>query len=133
MKLPTNWNERFQMVGNGGWAGNIRFGPIDAGVQAGYATTSTDLGHDEKKDPGAEFAYPSPQNPTAARKLVDYGYLAVHETALLAKKVIRAYYGSDPKYSYWVGCSDGGRAALMEAQRYPEDFDGYVVGARFFT
>ena len=132
VKLPANWNERFQMVGNGGWAGTISFGPMDAAVREGYATTSTDTGHDEKKDPGAEFAYPSPGNPTAARKLVDFGYLAVHETALLAKKVIHAYYGRDPRYSYWVGCSTGGRQGLMEAQRYPEDFDGYVVGAPVF-
>jgi feruloyl esterase len=98
-------------------------------VRAGYAAASTDTGHDAKKDPGASFAYPGPNNPNAARKLIDHGYLAVHETALLAKKIIRAYYGSDPQYSYWVGCSTGGREGLMEAQRYPEDFDGYVIGA----
>ena len=129
VKLPTNWNNRFEMVGNGGWAGTISVAAMDTAVRAGYATTSTDTGHDAKKDPGASFAYPGPNNPNAARKLIDHGYLAVHETALLAKKVIRAYYGSDPNYSYWVGCSTGGRQGLMEAQRYPEDFDGYVIGA----
>ncbi|MGB6946793.1 MAG: tannase/feruloyl esterase family alpha/beta hydrolase [Bryobacteraceae bacterium] len=129
VKLPTNWNERFQMVGNGGWAGVISLPQVDAAVRAGYASTSTDTGHDEKKEPGASFAYPGPNNPNAERKVVDFGYLAVHETALLAKKMIQAYYGADPKYSYWVGCSTGGREGLMEAQRYPEDFDGYVVGA----
>ena len=82
-----------------------------------------------KKEPGASFAYPGPGNPNAARKVIDFGYLAVHETALLARKMIRSYYGSEPEYSYWVGCSTGGRQGLMEAQRYPEDFDGYVVGA----
>lgn len=129
VKLPANWNNRFQMVGNGGWAGTISIAAVDTAVRAGYAATSTDTGHDAQKDPGATFAYPGPNNPNAARKLIDYGYLAVHETALLAKKMIRAYYGSDPRYSYWVGCSTGGRQGLMEAQRYPEDFDGYVVGA----
>jgi len=129
VKLPTNWNERFQMVGGGGWAGTISLAQVDAAVREGYASTSTDTGHDAQKEPGAIFAYPSKDNPNAARKLIDHGYLAVHETALLAKKMIRAYYGADPRYSYWFGCSTGGRQGLMEAQRYPEDFDGYVVGA----
>jgi hypothetical protein len=129
VKLPSEWNNRFQMVGGGGWAGTISLAAMDTAVRAGYATTSTDTGHNAEKEPGAIFAYPSPSNPHAARKVVDHGYLAVHETALLAKKIIRAYYGSDPLYSYWVGCSTGGRQGLMEAQRYPEDFDGYVIGA----
>jgi len=129
VKLPTNWNERFEMVGGGGWAGTISLAAMDTGVRDGYATSSTDTGHDAQKEPGASFAYPGPNNPHAARKLIDFGYLAVHETALLAKKMIRAYYGSEPSYSYWVGCSTGGRQGLMEAQRYPEDFDGYVIGA----
>ena len=129
VKLPSNWNNRFEMVGNGGWAGVISVAAMDTAVRAGYATTSTDTGHDAMKEPGATFAYPGPSNPNAARKVIDHGYLAVHETALLAKKMIRAYYSGDPTYSYWVGCSTGGRQGLMEAQRYPEDFDGYVVGA----
>jgi hypothetical protein len=129
VKLPANWNSRFEMVGNGGWAGVISFAAMDTAVRAGYATTSIDTGHDAKKEPGATFAYPGPDNPHAARKLIDHGYLAVHETALLAKKIIREYYGGDAVHSYWVGCSTGGRQGLMEAQRYPEDFDGYVIGA----
>ena len=123
VKLPTNWNNRFQMVGNGGWAGTLSTAAMDAAVALGYATTSTDTGHDAQKEPGAIFALQSATNPNAARKVVDHGYLAVHETALLAKKMLRAYYGSDARYSYWVGCSTGGRQGLMEAQRYPEDFD----------
>jgi hypothetical protein len=129
VKLPASWNNRFQMDGNGGWAGVLSIGPVDAAVTAGYAAATTDTGHDAQKEPGAIFAYTSATNPNGARKVIDHGYLAVHETALLAKKMIRAYYGSDPRYSYWVGCSTGGRQGLMEAQRYPEDFDGYVIGA----
>jgi pimeloyl-ACP methyl ester carboxylesterase len=128
-KLPTDWNERFQMVGNGGWAGVISIAAMDTAIRSGYATISTDTGHDSQKEPGAIFALKSPTNPNAERKVVDHGYLAVHETALLGKKLIRALYGTDTKFSYWVGCSTGGRQGLMEAQRYPEDFDGYVVGA----
>src|SRR5215470_9494594 len=108
VKLPTDWNNRFEMVGGGGWAGTISLGPMDTAVRSGYATTSTDTGHDAQKEPGASFAYPSATNPYAARKLIDHGYMAVHETALLAKKMIRFYYGADPTYSYWVGCSTGG-------------------------
>src|SRR5215471_1356889 len=129
VKLPANWNNRFEMVGGGGWAGAISLAAVDAAVRDGYVAASTDTGHDAQKEPGALFAYPGPNNPNAARKVVDHGYLAVHETALLAKKIIHAYYGADPRYSYWVGCSTGGRQGLMEAQRYPEDFDGYVIGA----
>lgn len=129
IKLPTAWNERFEMVGNGGWAGTISTAAVDAAVRNGYASTSTDTGHSARKEPGAIFALPSAENPYASRKVIDHGYLSVHETALLAKKAIQAYYGKAPLYSYWVGCSTGGRQGLMEAQRYPEDFDGYVIGA----
>lgn len=129
IKLPTAWNERFQMAGNGGWAGTISMAAVDTAVRSGYAAASTDTGHDARKEPGATFALKSDKNPWAARKVIDHGYLSVHETAVLAKKMIRTYYGSGPRFSYWVGCSTGGRQGLMEAQRYPEDFDGYVIGA----
>src|SRR5262245_49667632 len=129
VKLPTNWNNRFYMVGGGGFAGQLSLGPMNAGLQKGYATATTDTGHDAAKEPLATFAERRANNPNADRKKLDYAYLAVHNTAALAKQIIRAYYGGAPKYSYWVGCSTGGRQGLMEAQRYPEDFDGYVIGA----
>lgn len=129
VKLPTTWNQRFQMVGGGGYAGVISFPAMDAALRGGYATASTDTGHDAAKEPVASFGYPGPNNPNAERKVIDYAYLAVHETAVLAKNIVTAHYGSAPKYSYWVGCSTGGRQGMMEAQRYPGDFDGYVIGA----
>jgi len=129
IKLPTEWNERFEMVGNGGTAGTISMGAVDGAVRKGFASSSTDTGHDAAKEPLATFAYVTPENPNGHRKLIDFGYLSVHETAVLSKKVIEAYYNAAPKYSYWVGCSTGGRQGLQEAQRYPEDFDGLVVGA----
>jgi Tannase and feruloyl esterase len=129
VKLPTDWNERFQMVGGGGFTGVISFEAMDQALKGGYATTSTDTGHDAKKEPIALFAQPRPDNPDAERKLVDYAYLAVHNTAVLAKRIITDYYGKAPVFSYWNGCSTGGRQGLMEALRYPEDFDGYVIGA----
>ena len=129
IKLPTAWNNRFEMVGNGGTAGTISLGPVDNAVRKGFASASTDTGHDAAKEPLATFAYVTPENPNGHRKFLDFAYLAVHETAVLAKQVIQAYYGTAPRYSYWVGCSTGGRQGLQEAQRYPEDFDGLVVGA----
>ncbi len=129
VRLPANWNSRFYMVGGGGFAGTLSLGPMNAGLQKGYATATTDTGHDAAKEPLGTFAERRPNNPNADRKKLDYAYLAVHNTAVLAKQIIGAYYGNAPKYSYWVGCSTGGRQGLMGAQRYPEDFDGYIIGA----
>ncbi len=129
VKLPANWNNRFYMVGGGGYAGQLSLPQMNAGLQKGFATATTDTGHDAQKEPLGTFAERRADNPNADRKKLDYAYLAVHHTALLAKQIIKAYYSTDAKYSYWAGCSTGGRQGLMEAQRYPEDFDGYVIGA----
>ena len=103
IKLPTEWNGRFQMLGNGGTAGTISVGPVDNAVRKGFAASSTDTGHDAAKEPLATFAYVTPENPNGHRKLIDFAYLSVHETAVLSKRVIAAHYGVAPKYSYWVG------------------------------
>jgi feruloyl esterase len=119
--LPAeNWNGKFQAVGNGGWAGIISFPAMALALYEGYATASTDTGH---KSPNALFGIGHPE------KVVDYAYRAVHETAVKSKAIISAFYGKSPRFSYWNGCSTGGRQGLMEAQRYPEDFDGIVAGA----
>lgn len=121
--LPTkNWNGKFQAVGNGGWAGVISYAAMASALKEGYATASTDTGH---KGTGADasFALGHPE------KLVDFGSRAVHEMVATSKTIIGAFYGRGPKFSYWNGCSTGGRQGLMEAQRYPEDFDGIVAGA----
>lgn len=129
IKLPVEWNQRFQMVGNGGTAGVISFAAMDSALRRGFATASTDTGHDVAKEPVATFAWVTPENPNGKRKLIDFAYLSVHNTAMLAKQVIQAYYGKPARFSYWVGCSTGGRQGMQEAQRYPEDFDGLVIGA----
>jgi len=129
VKLPAEWNNRFQMVGNGGTAGVLSLGAVDAALRKGFAAASTDTGHDAAKEEFASFAYVTPQNPHGLRKREDFAYRAVHETAVLAKRIVRAHYGRAARYSYWVGCSTGGRQGMQEAQRYPEDFDGYVIGA----
>ncbi len=119
--LPeSDWNGKYEEVGNGGFNGNIVYTALAAAVKEGYATASTDGGH---KGGSASFALGHPE------KVTDFGYRAIHETALKAKSLITAYYGRGPKFSYWNGCSTGGRQGLKEAQRFPEDFDGIVAGA----
>ncbi len=118
--LPeTGWNGKFQAVGNGGWNGNIDTNALAAGLRRGYAAASTDTGH-------AGGGGPWMQN---REKLIDYGYRAVHEMAVKAKAIIDAYYDTPLRFSYFNGCSAGGRQGLMAAQRFPDDFDGIVAGA----
>ena len=120
--LPaTGWNGKYEQVGNGGYAGNIPLPSMAEPLLRGYATAGTDDGH--AAAPDASWAIGHPE------KLADFGYRAVHETSVAAKKVVEAFYGKSLARSYFVGCSDGGREALIEAQRYPEDFIGIVAGA----
>jgi len=123
--LPAahSWNERFYMVGGGGYAGALNLAAMSAGLAQGFVTATTDTGHDVAVFPLATFAYNDSQSEQ------DYSYRAVHETVVAAKALISAHYGERPLYNYWVGCSTGGRQGLIEAQRYPEDFDGMVIGA----
>jgi feruloyl esterase len=119
--LPVaNWNGKFQGVGNGGYAGSISYRELAGAVSRGYASASTDTGH---SGGNAEFAMGHPE------KLIDYGHRAIHEMTVKAKLVIAAFYGNAPKRSYFASCSNGGRQALMEAQRYPNDYDGIIAGA----
>ena len=116
----SGWNGKFQAVGNGGWAGSINYPALAAALNEGYATASTDTGHQGN---GARFALGHPE------KEIDFGYRAVHEMTVKSKAMIAAFYGRGPRLSYWNGCSNGGRQGLMEAQRYPADFDGILAGA----
>jgi feruloyl esterase len=119
--LPvSDWNGKFQAVGNGGWAGVISYQALAQAVAAGYAGASTDTGHVGNT---AAFAIGHPE------KVIDMGYRAVHEMTVKAKAIVDAYYGAAPKLSVWNGCSLGGRQGITEAQRYPEDFDAIVAGA----
>lgn len=128
VKLPTEWNGNFYEPGGGGWNGTIPESAMPYALAKGYACAGTDSGHS-----GAltTFAYnpPDNSNPNALQKKIDFAYRSYHETATLAKKIIKAYYGRYPRYSYWVGCSEGGRQALIMAQRFPEDFDGIIPGS----
>jgi feruloyl esterase len=117
-----NWNGKFQAVGNGGFAGSIEYGAMANALKRGYATSSTDGGHVGEASDGS-FALGHPE------KVVDLGYRAVHEMTVAAKALIAAFYGSGPRFSYWNGCSQGGRQGLREAQQFPADYDGIIAGA----
>lgn len=119
--LPAaGWNGKYRQEGNGGWAGNIGYNAMIDPLRRGYATASTDNGHSAEN---MDWLVGHPE------KLVDFGHRAVHELAVHAKAIIETHYGKEPSRAYFFGCSDGGREALMEAQRYPEDFNGLVVSA----
>ena len=116
----SNWNGKFQAVGGGGFAGVISYGAMATALGRGYATASTDTGH---STPGGSWALGHPE------LVVDFGYRAIHEMTVKAKAIVEAFYGKGPRWSYFVGCSTGGRQGLMEAQRFPNDYDGIVAGA----
>ncbi len=118
----SGWNGKFLGVGNGGFAGSIGYGSMGGNLKRGYATAGTDTGH-EGDAVDASWAYKHPE------KVIDFGYRALHETTVNAKRLIEAFYGRPVSRSYFDSCSDGGREALMEAQRFPRDFDGILAGA----
>lgn len=121
--LPAaGWNGKYLGIGNGGFAGSISFGGLADAIRNGYATASTDTGH-KAGGTDAEWALHHPE------KVIDFGYRAIHLTTVQGKALAKAFYGSAPKRAYFSSCSNGGRQALMEAQRFPEDFDGIIAGA----
>jgi Tannase and feruloyl esterase/Trehalose utilisation len=123
--LPLDrWNGKFAGVGNGGWAGTISYPSLIEQLRRGYATASTNTGHEAA--PGlnmARFAFDKPE------QLIDFAYRAHHETAMQGKALAEGLFGKAPERSYFVGCSSGGYEGLMEAQRFPADYDGIVAGA----
>ena len=128
VSLPAKWNGRFYMIGNGGHAGEALDAPMrvaqrDAALRLGFAFAQTNTGHDARKEPGASFVMSNPE------KAIDYAYRAVHLTAITAKEITRQYYGQAISRSYWNSCSNGGRQGLIEAQRFPDDFDGIVAAS----
>jgi hypothetical protein len=116
------WNGRLQGLGNGGFAGLIDHFELGAAMAKGYAATATDTGHTGSPI-DATWAPGHPE------KVIDFGYRGIHEMTTVAKLLVQKFYGSGPSHAYFAGCSDGGREALMEAQRYPADYDGILAGA----
>src|SRR3984885_1778548 len=118
--LPTSgWNGKFLAVGSGGWGGSITYEDMAEALRRGYATSATDDGHTGR---GASFIAGHPE------KFVDFAYRSEHEMTLEAKRLIKAFYGREERYSYWSGCSGGGREGLLQAYRYPDEFDGVIAG-----
>jgi feruloyl esterase len=123
--LPIDWNARFVMGGGGGFVGSVQ-NMASSSINKGYATAGTDTGH-KSNGLKADWALDNME------RQVNFGHLAVHRTAVTSKEIIRQYYCSEIAYSYFLGCSKGGGQAMMEAQRYPGDFDGIVAGAPAFN
>ncbi len=127
VNLPSLWNGRLYMFGNGGFAGESfdsggRVANRARGLKAGFVTAATDTGHSAQRDPGGTFAL-------SRQKFIDFGFRSLHITAETAKRLIAAYYSDRLNKAYFDGCSTGGRQALILAQRFPADFDGIIAGA----
>ena len=116
------WNARLLGSGNGGFAGSIWYDQFAAYLRRGFAVAGSDAGH-QAEGTDASWAYGHPE------KVKDFGWRAVHLTTERAKQILQAYYGKRQEKAYFDACSDGGREALMEAQRFPEDYDGILAGA----
>jgi len=128
VSLPAKWNGRFYMIGNGGLAGEVmddpgRVAQRNGALQLGFAFAQTNTGHDARKEPSGSFVLSNPQ------KATDYAWRAVHLTAATTKDITKEYYGKSVSHAYWNSCSNGGRQGLIEAQRFPDDFDGIVANA----
>lgn len=124
IRLPvSSWNGKFMETGCGGACGSIAINWLcPEALRKGYACITTDMGHTDEKG-GGLWAYDNLQ------AKVDWGYRATHVTALAGKAITAQFYGKPPQKSYFMGCSTGGRQGMVEAQRFPWDFDGIIAGA----
>jgi feruloyl esterase len=122
LHLPSRWNQRFLMTGNGGWAGAIGKNFSSRALRRGFAVAADDSGHDLRSEPGGSFA-------RDRQKFYDYAFRSEHMTAEVSKGILSLYYIARPRRSYFQGCSTGGRQALILAQRFPLEFDGILSGA----
>ena len=120
MPDAAHWNGKFLGVGNGALTGAIWHTSMVRPLQGGYAVANSDLGHPIST---ANWALGHPE------KVIDYAYRGDHVTAQASKTMVDAFYGQFPRLSYFHGCSNGGHQALMEAQRYPDDYDAIIAGA----
>ncbi|KAL4895498.1 Tannase/feruloyl esterase [Aspergillus ambiguus] len=124
--LPTQtWNKRYLAYGNGGFTGQIAFSDMAPGINYGFAVVSTNTGHNStvQEAGDAGWALGKPETKT------DWGWRALHGSVALGKVLTEAFYDRDIKYSYYAGCSTGGRQGLKSIQMFPEDFDGVLAGA----
>lgn len=122
--LPQKWNGRYAMGGGGGFVGSVA-NAVHRSVSSGFATSGTDTGH--KDGSTAKWGL------NHIERQLNFGHMAVHRTAVVSKNIISRFYCAPIEYSYFVGASRGGGQAMMEAQRYPDDFDGIVAGCPAFN
>jgi feruloyl esterase len=125
VNLPAGWNGRYYMAGNGGPAGqhpDTQGGARSQALAHGFVMGATDTGHDGTTEPGYTFG-------VDLQKSIDYAFRAVHLTAVTAKAIANTYYAEPVRFAYWNSCSNGGRQGMLEAQRYPDDFDGIIANA----
>ncbi len=118
----AGWNGKFRGQGNGGFAGEIDYGSLALATSQGYASAATDTGH-AADGTDANWALGHPE------KIIDFAYRAIHQMTVVGKATVKAFYGDAPRRAYFANCSNGGRQALMEAQRFPDDYDGILAGA----
>jgi feruloyl esterase len=149
--LPeTTWNGRFLGTGGGGFQGVISYNELALGIQAGFASTNSDLGtgvsgcnplfcgSDGNMGNPLAIAFGDPASPSTGlfghpERIKDFGYRAIHQMTVRGKEIAEAFYHQDSKKAYFAGCSTGGQNALMEAQRFPNDYDGILAGAPAFN
>src|SRR5215469_4878190 len=137
LPLPGAWNNRFQGVGGGGYAGTISWSALATAVEGGFSTASTDTGHSAFAPNnglgGGGFALNQPADTLNAGLIKDFAERSELELARQGKALTRAFYGTGPRFSYWTGCSTGGRQGWIMAQRHPEEYDGLLTGAPAFN
>lgn len=131
-RMPVNWNGKILGLGGGGFAGNVTLMAAMQGLARGYATFQTDTGHPSAMPWDTAWAVNSDGTPST-QPLIDFGFRAVHETTENAKALVKEFYGQAQKYTYFQGCSQGGRQGMVASQRYPADFDGIIAGAPGFS
>src|SRR6185436_146891 len=120
----ADWNGKFLAVGNGGFGGSIQgYNDMQVALRRGYATAGNDTGHTAADGPNGMFALGHPE------KIVDFSHRALHEMTVTSKRLVDEFYGKAPQFSYYKGCSTGGRQGVMAAQRFPDDYDGIIAGA----
>jgi len=125
-RLPAGWNGKLLGLGGGGWAGNVTLAVAVPGLKAGYATAQTDGGHASTEIWDMGWT-------SSTEAVTDFAWRAINRMTVTGKALVRAYYGRAQDRAYFQGCSTGGRMALMEAQRFPEDYDGIVAGAPVYS
>ena len=131
LPIPEDWNGKFLALGGGGWSGSFS-GAFGTGLGRGYATVSTDTGH-KSGDPTQENWQLNPDNTPADNRIEDFNWRSLEQMTIIGKAIVQAHYDDTIDLSYWQGCSTGGRQGMLLSQRYPEFYDGMIVGAPVFT